>query len=230
MHLQDSSARVLTKDLRASISEVLPALEARAIRLARSRPDAEDLVQETVVRALRFESTFERGTNVRAWMQQILQSVFISRCRRRVRERRAFERFTADPTLSAHASAPPVLTSVSSPMYAAFTSLPEKFRKVVELVDLRDCSYREAAEALDIPVGTVMSRLFRARRMLAAALGVDRLSDATQGAGRAITALTPATPAPRKPRAAAEAPLAVSAVHVAGVNPFERASEPLRAA
>src|SRR5256885_8810631 len=125
MHLRDSSCDVPPKDLRASISAVLPALEARAIRLARSRPDAEDLVQETVVRALRFESTFERGTNVRAWMQQILQSVFISRCRRRARERRAFERYTSDPTLTARATAAPVLMSVSGPMHGAYASLPE---------------------------------------------------------------------------------------------------------
>src|SRR5260221_9068189 len=97
MNLTESTPTPALKDLRSSIPEVLPALSARALRLARSRSDAEDLVQETVVRALRFEQTFQRGTNVRAWMQQILQSVFISRCRRRARERRALERFTFDP-------------------------------------------------------------------------------------------------------------------------------------
>ncbi len=174
MHLSESSSDVASKGLRASIPEVLPALEARALRLTRSRPDAEDLLQETVVRALRFESTFQRGTNLRAWMQQILQSVFISRCRRRVRERRALERYTGDPTLTARVTTAPSVNCVSEKMYAAFTGLPERFRSVVELVDLRDHSYREAAEILDVPVGTVMSRLFRARRMLEETLAAER--------------------------------------------------------
>jgi RNA polymerase sigma-70 factor (ECF subfamily) len=188
MNLTESTSTPLPKDLRSSISEVLPALEARALRLARSRCDAQDLVQETVVRALRFEQTFQRGTNVRAWMQQILQSVFISRCRRRARERRALERFSFDPTLNARSTSAPVLRCVSTEMHAAFSSLPERFRRVVELVDLADHSYREAAEVLGVPVGTVMSRLFRARRMLEAALTeqtpADRASallDGTRG-------------------------------------------------
>jgi RNA polymerase sigma-70 factor (ECF subfamily) len=72
-------------DLRSGIPAVLPSLGARALRLARSRADADDLVQETVLRALRFENTFQRGTNLRAWMHQILESVFVTRCPRRAR-------------------------------------------------------------------------------------------------------------------------------------------------
>ncbi|HVW26200.1 MAG TPA: RNA polymerase sigma factor [Polyangiaceae bacterium] len=192
MQLTDSIHDASTMmTLRASIPDVLPALEARAMRLARSRHDAEDLLQETVVRALRFEGTFQRGTNLRAWMQQILQSVFISRCRRRVRERRALERFTGDPTLTASATAAPVLRSVSNKMHAAYSSLPEKFQQVLELVDVRDFSYREAADHLGVPVGTVMSRLFRARRMLAE--GLDR-----DGARRGSEAVERAALAPGK--------------------------------
>ena len=171
MQLTDPTCAVSKGTLRASIPDVLPALEARALRLTRSHHDAEDLLQETVVRALRFEGTFQCGTNLRAWMQQILQSVFISRCRRRVRERRALERFTGDPTLTSSATAAPVLSSVSTKMHDAYSTLPEKFRQVIELVDLRDHSYRDAADVLGVPVGTVMSRLFRARRMLADTLG-----------------------------------------------------------
>ena len=228
MHLHDVSSDGLTKDLRASISDVLPALTARAIRLARSRPDAEDLVQETVVRALRFESTFERGTNVRAWMQQILQSVFISRCRRRARERRAFERFTADPTLTTRATAAPVLMSVSGPMHAAFTFLPEKFRRVIELVDLCDHSYREAADVLGVPVGTVMSRLFRARRMLADVLGSERAPSTDASVARPKS--EPKAKAPTRRAAKRQTSDVVVAVRVAEVKPLEHAPEPLRAA
>src|SRR5882672_429176 len=198
MHLNEPIRDVASKGLRASISEVLPVLEARALRLTRSRPDAEDLVQETVLRALRFEGTFQRGTNLRAWMQQILQSVFISRCRRRARERRALDRFAFDPTLTTLATAAPVLRSVSGKMHAAFSSLPERFRRVVELVDLCDYTYREAAEVLEVPVGTVMSRLFRARRMLEDALGEEReLADA------ASAVVTKNVPVPRRLVAAA---------------------------
>lgn len=171
MQLIDATFVAPTQSLRAGIPELLPGLRARALRLTRSRHDAEDLLQETVVRALRFENTFQRGTNLRAWMQQILQSVFISRCRRRVRERRALERFTGDPTMTSRMTSAPSLSCVSTKMHAAYSSLPAKFRDVVELVDLRDFSYREAAEKLEVPVGTVMSRLFRARRMLEESLG-----------------------------------------------------------
>jgi RNA polymerase sigma-70 factor (ECF subfamily) len=196
MHLNEPNRDVASKGLRASIFEVLPVLEARALRLTRSRPDAEDLVQETVLRALRFEGTFQRGTNLRAWMQQILQSVFISRCRRRARERRAFDRFAFDPTLTTRATAAPVLSSVSGKMHAAFSLLPERFRRVVELVDLCDYTYREAAEVLEVPVGTVMSRLFRARRMLEEALGEERETAAVKKSAAGAVAKT--VPAPHR--------------------------------
>jgi RNA polymerase sigma-70 factor (ECF subfamily) len=157
-------------DIRLALAHVLPSLQGRAMRLARSRADADDLVQETVLRALRFESTFQHGTNLRAWMHQILESVFITRCRSRVRERRALDRFVSDPTLCTRTGSAPVLRCVSNSMHAALKALPDKFLRVVELVDIQELSYREAAERLDVPVGTVMSRLFRARRMLGGAL------------------------------------------------------------
>jgi RNA polymerase sigma-70 factor (ECF subfamily) len=215
MHLNEPNHDVASKGLRASLHEVLPVLEARALRLTRSRPDAEDLVQETVLRALRFEGTFQRGTNLRAWMQQILQSVFISRCRRRARERRAFDRFAFDPTLTTWATAAPVLRSVSGKMHAAFTALPERFRRVVELVDLCDYTYREAAEVLEVPVGTVMSRLFRARRMLEESLGDERETPVAAKSEARLVAKP--VPAPR---------LLVSAANEAPSRP----SEPARAA
>ncbi|HEX7670546.1 MAG TPA: RNA polymerase sigma factor [Polyangiaceae bacterium] len=157
-------------ELRAVLAATLPSLRARALRLTRSPADADDLVQEAVLRALRFEATFERGTNVRAWMHRILDSVFITRCRSRTREYRALGRFAADPTLSVESAGAPTLQSVSDCMHSALSALPPKFLSVVELVDLRDRSYREAADELGIPVGTVMSRLFRARRLLQTAL------------------------------------------------------------
>jgi len=172
--MSHAAASIVThsdRELRHALPEVLPSLEARARRLARTRADAEDLVQESVLRALRFEATFVRGTNLRAWMHQILESVFITRCRSRVRERRALDRFVSDPTLCLRTGPAPQLRCVSDSMHAALSALPEKFLQVVQLVDLDELSYREAAERLEVPVGTVMSRLFRARRMLGGVIG-----------------------------------------------------------
>jgi RNA polymerase sigma-70 factor (ECF subfamily) len=154
----------------AEIAALLPSLRARATRLTHSRVEADDLLQETALRALRFESTFERGTNLKAWMHRILESIFISGCRRRQRERSALGRFAEDPTLAKRSVPEPAPRVVSNKMDTALRSLPDKFRDVVALVDLRDHTYREAADELGIPVGTVMSRLFRARRMLSIAL------------------------------------------------------------
>ena len=158
-------------DLRASLPAHLPSLTGRARRLARTRADADDLVQETMLRALRFETTFERGTNLRAWLHRILETVFLSRCRRGSRERAALGRLARDPALTAPSAPGPVLRVVSNRMDDALRALPASFRGVVTLVDLGDRSYREAAEELGIPVGTVMSRLFRARKLLAGSLG-----------------------------------------------------------
>lgn len=167
-------ARHVANGFGTEVAAVLPSLRARATRLTQSRVEADDLLQETVLRALRFESTFEPGTNLRAWMHQILESVFITGCRKRRRERAALGRFAQDPTLMVARAPEPVLGVVTDSVDAALRSLPEKFFEVVDLVDLRDHSYREAADELGIPVGTVMSRLFRARRMLSLALGPVR--------------------------------------------------------
>jgi len=161
-----ASPETATSPVRAALTTFTPQLRARALRLARSRADADDLVQETFLRALRFEGTFVPGTNLRAWLHQILESVFVSRCRSRTRERRAMDRFAGDPTLTRPAFAPPEIQAVTGHVHQALSSLPPKFLEVVELVDLRDHSYREAADQLGVPVGTVMSRLFRARRLL----------------------------------------------------------------
>lgn len=155
---------------RAELSAQLPKLRTRALRLCRNAADAEDLVQDTVVRALRFEETFKPGTNLRAWLNQILMSVFVTRCRRRQRERRAVEWLTTDPCAWTQPEASPAMRGLTATVSGVLEAMPPKFSSVVELVDLAEHSYREAAEELGVPVGTVMSRLFRGRRMLASAL------------------------------------------------------------
>jgi RNA polymerase sigma-70 factor (ECF subfamily) len=131
---------------------------------------AQDVVQDTVERALRFESQFEPGSNLRAWLQRILLSVFITRCRRSRRERRALENLTHDPCAWTLPEPRSGAQSLSPPVHRALAALPAAFRQAVELVDVADLSYRDAAEIIGVPLGTVMSRLHRGRRILADAI------------------------------------------------------------
>ena len=154
------------------IAALVPDLRARAIRLCRDGAAADDLVQDTIERALRFDHQYERGTNLRAWAFQILFSVFVTRWRRSRRERKAVSRLTGDP-LAWTAPAPLGRPdegpgSLTRSTRRSLDALPEGFRAVVVLVDLEERSYRDAAHALGVPVGTVMSRLHRGRKLLAA--------------------------------------------------------------
>jgi RNA polymerase sigma-70 factor (ECF subfamily) len=139
---------------------------------------ADDVVQDTFERALRFADTYERGTNLRAWTLRILFSVFVTRWRRRRRERTALEGLAMDPCawtapdgfVPPDAGAGALTRSTRRKLQA----LPLAFREAVEMVDLRELSYREAARELGVPVGTVMSRLHRGRKLLAAEMAGER--------------------------------------------------------
>ena len=157
-------------ELRRELAGLRPELYARALRMARSPSRAEDLVQDTFVRALRFEQQYRPGTNLRAWVGQILRTVFLSHCRRQKREKRALDNLHRDPCSWVSSDAPSVMKSLSPKPARALASLSDGYRQVVHLVDLDGLSYREAAERLNVPVGTVMSRLHRARRLLATLL------------------------------------------------------------
>lgn len=156
--------------LHTDLEPELPRLRARARRLCARESDAQDLVQDTVLRALAYESSFTPGTNLRAWLQQIQRSVFVSRYRRRGREQRALAALAADPCSWPHHDAPPAMSTLTATTEVALAHLPDPFRQVVELVDLAGLEYRDAARTLEVPVGTVMSRLHRARRLLATRL------------------------------------------------------------
>jgi len=161
-------------------AEVLPhldALFANALRLTRTRPDAEDLVQETVLRAFRFFDRFERGSNVKAWLLRIQYNAFVNRYRRSAKERDIKDSMAVGPVGedvvsrdALRALTDPVGTAlrpiVLREIEAALDSLPEEHRMVVLLADLEELSYKEIAEVLGCPIGTVMSRLHRARRAL----------------------------------------------------------------
>ena len=173
---EDHRSQSFADELRSRLPALLPGLNARALSLCKRRSDARDLVQDTVLRALCFESGYERDSNLRGWLQQILFSVFITRCRKMTRERRALSSLAGDPCAWTQPEAPPpVRQSLTPPVTRALEALPSQFSAVVRLVDLEERSYKDAANELSVPVGTVMSRLFRGRRLLAEALSETNL-------------------------------------------------------
>ena len=145
-----------------------------ALRLTRNRADAEDLVQTTYLKAFRFFHRFETGTNCRAWLFRILRNTFINRYRKEAREPKKVDIDKVDEFLEmirVGANIGGVKEEVyrdllGDEVTAALKSLPKHFREVVILSDIEDCSYREIAETIGTPVGTVRSRLSRARQML----------------------------------------------------------------
>lgn len=166
----DNAARSIGPALAA----IVPDLRARALRLTQGNASmADDVVQDTVERALRFASQYQNGTNLRAWALQILFSVFVTRYRRQRRDRNAMRALMVDPcawTTPEHYVSPEKNVSLTASVRAELEALPEGFRSAVMLVDLEERSYREAADELGVPVGTVMSRLHRGRKILAAKL------------------------------------------------------------
>ncbi len=173
--LVESQSESFANELRTKLPGLLPGLNARALALCKKKSDANDLVQDTVLRALCFEAGYERDTNLRGWLQQILFSVFITRCRKSTRERRALDALASDPCAWTLPDAPALRQSLTRPVTRALDALPRQFSAVVRLVDLEERSYKDAAHELSVPVGTVMSRLFRGRRLLAEALAEPAL-------------------------------------------------------
>lgn len=166
--------------LRLELVRLLPDLRRRAERFPLGPAAREDLVQDTIERALRFEGRYEAGTNLRAWCLQILFHVFISRYRKTRREQRALSRFGADPSAWMAANRflhPEHACSLSASTERHLGALPDLYAELIRMVDLGDKSYREAADALGVPVGTVMSRLHRGRRLLASAM-IERTAQA----------------------------------------------------
>ena len=147
-----------------------------AMRMTRDARDAEDLVQDTMLAAYRFFDRFERGTNVKAWLFKILTNTFINKYRKRMREREVKDVLDQQelPSLMsedvATASRDPEGTLLarllSDDVKQALDGIPFDYRLAVVLSDLEDFSYKEIADIVDCPVGTVMSRLHRGRRLL----------------------------------------------------------------
>lgn len=156
-------------------------LYACALRYTRNPGDAEDLVQEALMRAFAAWGRFIPGSNARAWVFRILTNSFINTCRRRKRQRRFATETPDDAERALYGSARPraardpeaamLADRLSDEVVVALQRLADDYRDVVLLADLGGVRYRDIAEQLGLPIGTVMSRLFRARRQLERELG-----------------------------------------------------------
>jgi RNA polymerase sigma-70 factor (ECF subfamily) len=172
----------LTADDKARFTEgtlpLLDSLYASALRMTRNPADAEDLVQETMLRAYRSFDRFEPGTNLKAWLFRIMTNAYINTYRKKQREPKKvssdeIEDFDLYQELKNHddqfTQTPERIVLdglVDSDIIDAIDDLPEQFRLAVVLSDVEGFSYAEMAQIMDVPLGTVMSRLHRGRKAL----------------------------------------------------------------
>jgi RNA polymerase sigma-70 factor (ECF subfamily) len=187
--------------------EHMSSLYTAALRMTRNAADAEDLVQETYLKAYRGFGGFQEGTNLKAWLYKILTNTFINRYRAKkrrpdetdlddVEDLYLYRRLGGLEAATAGRSAEEEVLDhfTDDDVKAAVESLPEQFRMAVLLADVEGFAYKEIAEILDIPIGTVMSRLHRGRKALQKALhdfGVERglaSRDGNAGDGQAPAA------------------------------------------
>ena len=154
-----------TEDLSTALPALLPRLWRFALRLAVNRHDAEDLVQRACVRALERPHQLQPGTSVLSWLFSIAHTVWLNELRARQIRSRASMQWSDElsDTLADAAALTPEMDAMHRQVVAAVEQLPDAQRAVMLLVAVEGLSYREAAEALDVPIGTVMSRLARAR-------------------------------------------------------------------
>lgn len=179
----------------------LDTMYAVAARMTRGSTEAEDLVQDTLVKAMRARDQFEAGTNLKAWLLRILTNTFINRYRRGGMERDLFDSPSADPLADGWIGAS-TMRSIRDPetqalqplieaeLTRALDELPPDFRLAVILSDVEELSYKEIADVMGCPIGTVMSRLHRGRKLLqtrlrdqAIALGIIDESDTASTKG-----------------------------------------------
>jgi RNA polymerase sigma-70 factor, ECF subfamily len=164
-------------DFGAEAMQYAPQLYSAALRMTRNNADAEDLVQETYLRGFRGYAGFEEGTNLRAWLFRILTNTFINTYRAKQRRPQETELDDVEDLYMYRriGALNPASRSAEDQMLDLFTddevkqaleALPESFRLPVLLADVEDFSYKEIAAMLDIPIGTVMSRLHRGRKAM----------------------------------------------------------------
>ena len=169
----------ITEDFEAGVLAQLDSLYRTALRLTRNQQEAEDLVQETMLKAFRFANSYTPGTNLRAWLFRILNTSAINRYRKQAthpttsplpegEEFYLYNRIRdmSGQELSAGAEDEVLSKYLDEDVYNALNALPYNFRMPVILADIEGMSYKEIAQALQIPIGTVMSRISRARHQL----------------------------------------------------------------
>jgi RNA polymerase sigma-70 factor (ECF subfamily) len=188
--------RVVSPAFEAEALASLDGLYRAALRLTRVPADAEDLVQETYLKAFRSAESFEPGTNLRAWLFTILHNTALNRARDRSRDTVAVDSEIVDRAAdapppggsSASAAETPesllIRETLAPELQAAIDALPEAFRQAVWLRDVEEFSYAEIAAMLSIPIGTVMSRISRGRHML-----FERLKQSAVGSRRSTVAV-----------------------------------------
>ncbi len=165
------------------VMEYTPQLYAAALRMTRNPADAEDVLQETLLKAFRGYHTFKAGTNLKAWLYRILTNTYINKYRKQSRRPHEvelgeledfylFNRLGAEGSSGAGRSAEDEALDrfVDQDIKGALESLPENFRIPVLLADVEGFSYKEIAKIMEVPIGTVMSRLHRGRKALQQAL------------------------------------------------------------
>ncbi|PYR77065.1 MAG: RNA polymerase subunit sigma-24 [Acidobacteria bacterium] len=161
------------EDFSAEALQFLEPLFATAMRLTRNRADAEDLVQDTFVKAFRHSNQFSRGTNLRAWLYTILHNTWRNRRRDASRDTVEVDSEQVELAAAGPAGEPAdtperilMRSTLDADLQAALDELPDAFRQAVWLRDVEEFTYAEIAEMLNVPIGTVMSRISRGRRML----------------------------------------------------------------
>jgi RNA polymerase sigma-70 factor, ECF subfamily len=168
-------------DFEAAAMPFVDALYNTAYRMTRNAEDAEDLVQETYLKAYRYYDKFQEGTNFKAWLFKIMKNTFINNYRKKQQAPPQSDFADIEESFESQVS-DEMARQIKSPeqeflenvldedVQRALDSLPADYRMVVLLADLEGFSYKEIAEILEVPVGTVMSRLYRGRRLLEAAM------------------------------------------------------------
>lgn len=181
---QGSRDAIDEDDFSAAALDFLDSLYGAALRLTRNADKAQDLVQDTYLKAIRARDRFTPGSNLKAWLYTILHNTWRNRQRDRARSRVDFDSEVVEEAAegaSLGPAAPPdtpetllLRATLDADLQAALDALPEAFREVVWLRDVDELSYQEIATVIDAPIGTVMSRLSRGRKQLYDRLSVQR--------------------------------------------------------
>ena len=172
-----------SQDFERLLIEHMDIMYISALHLTKNHADARDLQQDAIVRALRFHDKFETGTYIKAWLQTIVRNTFINNYRKKARRPITVEWTGNEESVKSPRDmdkdmvyypealkSDHILEYLTDDVRVAVDSLPEGHRHTLIMADLQDMSYREIAEKLDCPVGTVMSRLHRSRRLMRVAL------------------------------------------------------------